>query len=246
MLLDMLVVGSSTVLAQDTDPASIMHEFSITAVGDPDAALALLAEDVTIQIVPPPPGQSGVWSGLDEARGFLQFTQQQNAQRELVGEWEVEGNNVRGTVMVTANQLVAWGVAPVEHVLEATVENGKITSWSSMMTPAEQERVAAARGDAAMPDLPATGHGGCDDRDCYSASRRVESKRPDHHSKAVSTGRAFLGEGLTRHEVALDSGDSECDHIAESAEHVQTGAEDASDNIEYERRIKYLEEYLRK
>jgi hypothetical protein len=160
VVLAMLVVGASAVLAQDTHPASVMHDFSITFIDDPDAALALLADDVTIQIVPPPPGQSGVWNGIYEARSYFDFIELQNAQRELVGEWEVEGTTVRGTVMVTANQLVAWGVAPVEHVLEATVEDGTITSWSSTMTPAEQERVAAARDAVETPQgVPATGSG---------------------------------------------------------------------------------------
>jgi hypothetical protein len=140
-------------LAQD-DPASIMHDFSVTHAQNAEAALDLLADDVTIRIIPPPPGQSGVWTGKEEARGFFGFVQAQDARRELQGEWQVDGNDVRGSVMVTARQLTEWGVAPVEHILEAVIEDGKIVSWTSTMTPEEQERVAAARDAAGVPQVP--------------------------------------------------------------------------------------------
>jgi hypothetical protein len=130
------------------------------AAADPEAAIRLLADDVTIRIVPPPPGQSGVWTGKEEARGFLEFTKAQNVERELVGAWQVEGNTVSGTVMVTNKDFTAWGVAPVEHTLEAVVDDGEITSWTSTMSPAERERVGAARAAYQPETMPGAGAGG--------------------------------------------------------------------------------------
>jgi hypothetical protein len=140
-------------LAQD-DPASIMHDFSITHAQNPEAALELLADDVTIRIVPPPADQLGVWSGKEEARAYFGFIQVQDARRELQGEWQVDGNNVRGSVMVTARQLIEWGVAPVEVIIEAVIEDGKIVSWTATTTPEEQERIAAALRDMGVPQVP--------------------------------------------------------------------------------------------
>ncbi|MDP9379708.1 MAG: hypothetical protein M3Q29_06080 [Chloroflexota bacterium] len=158
----LIAAPTSVVFAQASDPATVMESFNDAAT-DPDAAMPLLAEDVTIRIVPPPPGQSGVWTGKEQARGFLEFTKAQNVRRELVGTWRVEGNSVSGTVMVTNKDFTAWGVAPVEHTLKAVVEDGEITSWTSTMSPAERERVAAARAvhqPGAMPDAGAGGSAG--------------------------------------------------------------------------------------
>ena len=150
--------SSSTVFAQESDPASVMGAFNDAAT-DPEAAMQYLADDVTIRIIPPPPGQSGVWTGK-EARGFLEFTKAQDVRRELVGTWSVDGNTVSGTVMVTNKDFTAWGVAPVEHTLEAVVEDGEIKTWTSIMSPGERERVGAARSAQQPGSMPSTGAGG--------------------------------------------------------------------------------------
>ena len=151
--------SSSTVFAQESDPASVMGAFNDAAT-DPEAAMQYLADDVTIRIIPPPPGQSGVWSGKEKARGFLEFTKAQDVRRELVGTWSVDGNTVSGTVMVTNKDFTAWGVAPVEHTLEAVVEDGEIKTWTSIMSPGERERVGAARSAQQPGSMPSTGAGG--------------------------------------------------------------------------------------
>lgn len=154
-----LAAPSSALYAQASDPASVMEDFNEAAT-DPEAAMQYLADDVTIRIIPPPPGQSGVWTGKEEARGFLEFTKSQDVRRELVGTWSVDGNTVSGTVMVTNKDFTALGVAPVEHTLDAIVEDGQITSWTSTMSPAERERVGAAVAARQPGTMPSTGAGG--------------------------------------------------------------------------------------
>ena len=149
----------STVFAQESDPESVIGAFNDAAT-DPEAAMQYLADDVTIRIIPPPLGQSGVWTGKEEARGFLEFTKAHNVRRELVGTWSVDGNTVSGTVMVTNKDFPALGVAPVEHTLDAIVEDGQITSWTSTMSPAERERVGAAVAARQPGTMPSTGAGG--------------------------------------------------------------------------------------
>lgn len=150
---------ASAVFAQASDPASVMDAFN-NASTDPEAAVQLLAEDVTLRIVPPPPGQTGVWTGMEEAREFLGFTKAQNVRRELVGAWHVDGATVSGTVLVTNRDFTALGVAPVEHTLEAVVEDGEIKAWTSTMSPAERERVGAALAARQPGRMPSTGGGG--------------------------------------------------------------------------------------
>ena len=149
----MLAARPGGAVAQGTDPAAVMAAFS-TAAPNPDAQVALVADDVTITIA----FDGRVWTGKEQARQFLGIMKMINARRELVGAWQVNGNAVSGTVMVTNANFEAWGVGRVEHTLEGVVEEGKLTSWTATMSPAERPRVAAGR-DAAQPPaaLPATG-----------------------------------------------------------------------------------------
>ncbi|MDP9351469.1 MAG: nuclear transport factor 2 family protein [Chloroflexota bacterium] len=145
--------------AQASDPVSVMEAFNDAAT-DPEAAVQYLADDVTIRIIPPPPGRSGVWTGKEEARGFLEFTKSQDVRHDLVGTWQVEGNTVSGTVMVSTKDFTALGVAPVEHTLEAVVEDGEITSWTSTMSRAERERLGAVRSAQQPGSMPGASAGG--------------------------------------------------------------------------------------
>ena len=154
IVVTLLVARPGWVRAQVTDPASVMDAF-IAAIRDTERAIQVLADDVTIRVVPPPHGQTGVWTGKEGAGQFLAFTQAQNARRQLVGGWQVSGNTVSGTVMMTSNNLAALGLGAVEFRLEAVVENGKITSWTQMLAPHEQQRVAAAMQQPQT--LPTTG-----------------------------------------------------------------------------------------
>lgn len=150
----MLAALPREVLAQPTDPAAVMAAFS-TATPDPEAQAQLLADDVTIRIA----FDGRVWTGKEQGRQFLELMKTVNARRQLVGSWQVAGNTVSGTAMVTNKNFDAWGVGQIEHTLEAVVENGKIRSWTATMAPSEQPRVTAARDAATQPPaaLPVTG-----------------------------------------------------------------------------------------
>src|ERR687893_306840 len=92
----MLAARPGGAVAQGTDPAAVMAAFS-TAAPNPDAQVALVADDVTITIA----FDGRVWTGKEQARQFLGIMKMINARRELVGSWQVNGNAVSGTVMVT-------------------------------------------------------------------------------------------------------------------------------------------------
>src|SRR6478672_8306037 len=58
--------------AQAADPVSVVDAFH-AAGDDMDAALALLTDDVVIELSPPPPTTTGKWSGKEEARKFFEW-----------------------------------------------------------------------------------------------------------------------------------------------------------------------------
>ena len=140
---------------QTSDPAAVANAY-IAAYGHPDAQINLVTNDITLRIVPPPPGTPGLWSGKEQAAGLFAFTKSQNAHAELVGSWQVTGESVTGTVMVTTNDFVKWNVGAIQHQYDFVVQDGKIQSFTSTMALSERPRVqAAAQAYAAAHPAPA-------------------------------------------------------------------------------------------
>jgi hypothetical protein len=160
-----LIASPAHIFAQANDPASIVTAFN-AAVLDPAAEMGMIADDVVIKIVPPPPGSPGVWTGKAEAQNFFAFVKGQNVHRELTGSWQVTGDAVTGTVMVTNNDFTNWNVGAVQHQLDFVVQDGKIKSFITTMAPSERPRVMAAaqayqaaHGGQAPTGMPQTGAG---------------------------------------------------------------------------------------
>ncbi len=139
----LLVMSPARIFAQASDPASVADAFNKAAL-DPQAEIGMVTDDVMITVVPPPPGTQGVWSGKAQAQAFFEFVKGQNVHRELVSSWQVTGDKVTGTVMVTNNDFANWGVGAVQHQLAFVVQDGKIKSFTSIMAPSERARVMAA------------------------------------------------------------------------------------------------------
>ena len=150
------VPGAAAHPAQQTsDPAAVANAY-VAAFGHPDAQINLVTDDITLRIVPPPPGTPGSWSGKAQAAGLFAFTKIQNAHAELVGSWQVSGETVTGTVMVTTNDFVKWNVGAIQHQYDFVVQNGKVKSFTSTMALSERPRVqAAAQAYAAAHPAPA-------------------------------------------------------------------------------------------
>jgi hypothetical protein len=136
-------VGKVIGLSRCTDPVAVVDAY-IAATGNPEAQLRLVADDITLRIEPQPPGTTGVWSGKAEAQGFFGFSKSQDVHLERIGSWQVSGDSVTGTVMVTVNDFRKWNVGAVQHQYEFVVQSGKIKSFASIMAPSERDRVAAA------------------------------------------------------------------------------------------------------
>src|SRR5690242_16269224 len=95
---------------QAADPAAVADAYIAVTALDPEARLNMVTDDVTLRIVPPPPGTTGVWSGKAQARDNFEFSKSQNVHEELVGSWQVTGDTAIGTVLVTVNDFRKWGV----------------------------------------------------------------------------------------------------------------------------------------
>src|SRR6476661_3179505 len=110
--------AAATTSAQASDPVSVVDAFH-AAGDDMDSALALLTDDVVIELSPPPPGTTGKWVGKEEARKFFEWKQTQNQRRVRAGEAQVssgpEGTIVTGNVGVDSDAFRKWGVGTVGH-----------------------------------------------------------------------------------------------------------------------------------
>jgi ketosteroid isomerase-like protein len=134
--------------AQATDPVAVVDAFH-AAGDDMDAALALLTDDVVIELVPPPPNTTGKWTGKEEVKAFFEWKKSLNQNRERRGEAQVttdgSGSVVSGNIGVTSDAFKMWGLGPVAHTFRAIVENGKLKYYHGELAPEEVKRVNDAR-----------------------------------------------------------------------------------------------------
>src|SRR5436190_8961024 len=134
--------------AQAVDPVSVVDAFH-AAGDDIDAALALLTDDVVIELIPPPPNTTGKWTGKNEARAFFEWRNTQNIRRIRAGDAQVStdaaGTIVTGDVGVTSDTFRKWRVGTVGHTFRAVVQDGKLKSYLGQIRPDEAKRVTAAR-----------------------------------------------------------------------------------------------------
>jgi hypothetical protein len=140
----LLAVGTGRASAQAGDPLTVFNNFIEFRTTNPEAALGIVADDVVIQIVPAPPGTTGIWTGKQEVGMWLQFVKSQFISQEIVGEPRVDGNKVTATYMVYVNDFRKWGIGSVRHTFEGVVEGGKIKTFTASIAPEERQRVANA------------------------------------------------------------------------------------------------------
>ena len=132
-----------------SDPVAVVDAFH-AAGDDMEAALAILADDVVIDLTPPPPGTPGIWKGKTEARAFFEWRNANNIRRMREGDAHVVSSvagqyEVNGNVGVTSDLFRRWGVGVVGHTFRAEVQDGKLKSYAGRIQVEEAKRVAAAR-----------------------------------------------------------------------------------------------------
>jgi hypothetical protein len=116
--------------------------------GDVDGALALFADDAVLTT-----GQ-GQFAGKEQIRTWLEGLVAQNDRIEVAGR-QADGGKVTWQNMFFRADLPALNNEPLEAQAEAVVEDGKIKTFSSILTDASQAKLQAATEAAAASQEPA-------------------------------------------------------------------------------------------
>lgn len=138
--------------AQAMDPMTVFNTFHAAVnAHDMDAALALIAPDAVVQFPNQPP--PNVFKGTQEIRTWLEadFAQHIYVVTENV---QVAGERVTWTARVDVDDLRPLGITLV-GTAEATIQDGKFTSFSYTLTDETLAKLAAIPAQPAA--LPQTG-----------------------------------------------------------------------------------------
>lgn len=152
ILLAVMIVLPTGLYAQETDPESIAVALVEALMAkDVNAAVALLADDAVVTVIPPPTGTSGVFTGKEEIRAWYEQLASWNFRAEI-GNFQVDGDRATWSTKAWADPYEPLGILPLEYHAEGVFKDGKIASYTDTMT---EESVAKLT--AAMAALPVTG-----------------------------------------------------------------------------------------
>src|SRR3990172_7293532 len=102
--------------------------------GDIDAALSYLAEDATVNIVPPGPDGDGVYTGHAEIRGWYE-TLTAGKGITTLSNCKVDGETITCLDTYADEGLKSLGVDFIEGEWVAVINDGRIQSYTFTMTP---------------------------------------------------------------------------------------------------------------
>jgi hypothetical protein len=140
--------------AQETDPLSFINSWvEALNAGDIDAALSYLADDAVVQILPPAPGTSGVFSGKGEIRGWYETVVGQHGMTTL-SDCQVDGETVTCVNTYAEDSFRSLGIDSVVGEWVAVVQDGKLQSYTFTMS---DESLAALMAAMTPPVMPETG-----------------------------------------------------------------------------------------
>ena len=136
LALGVLLATTAGASSQPMDPASVVHAY-IRAVNahNVDAVLALYADDAVHEVMPPPPGATGVYIGKAQIRQFYQQTVVNHDHLTVVGTLHVVGNKVIYTKRIASDSFRRFGLATVDAFIVAIVQGGIFTSYTAAFTP---------------------------------------------------------------------------------------------------------------
>jgi|SRR6185369_7415420 len=126
--------------AQENDPLSVIQRLNAAVkAGDVDATVALFADDAVIVNT-----RGKRTEGKSAIRAFWSSTISEGASGTPPTTATVAGDKVSWSKGVTNNFYLQLGVAPVTHVSEATVRDGKITRYAGYILHPEINRIEKA------------------------------------------------------------------------------------------------------
>ena len=141
---------TSSLYAQETDPVKVLNALADSLnAGDVDTAMTLYAPDAVLNIVPPPPGLPGTYTGLKEIRGWLEILVGMNLKIEGVEILQVEGDKVKIKVKASSDFARGFNMAFMEYTEEHIIQGGKIKGYTVTTTPETMEKLQAAMANQA-------------------------------------------------------------------------------------------------
>ena len=176
MALAMLLAPIRVALAQqEADPLAVLEAYDLALnAKDVDGALALFADDAVLTT------RQGQFVGKEQIRTWLERLVTQNASIEVANR-QVSGDKVTWDNQFFRADIASLSNEPLEAKAEATIEAGKIKTFSSILTDEAQAKLdavqptqdttvtaptqdttapaqdASAQGTAAPAQLPSTG-----------------------------------------------------------------------------------------
>jgi protease I len=136
------------------DPAAVIKSLAAALnAGNVDAVMAFYADDATITHKPAPAGQSGILTGKEQIRGFIQGLVAGNFSGE-VSNLKVMGDKVTLTGTLSTDTYRKLGVAPIVIAEEAVIVGGKIKSETMTVTPESLAKIQAAMAAQAKATTP--------------------------------------------------------------------------------------------
>lgn len=121
--------------------------------GDVDLALSHMAEDGSVTIIPPEPGDDGVYEGSEEIRARFEAGSAAHGITTL-SDCRVDGENVTCLDTYVDDGLKALGLEELEGAWEAVVRQGKIQSYTFTTTDESLAVLMAAIAAAQAPPTP--------------------------------------------------------------------------------------------
>lgn len=146
VMLTMLTAPSSAIAQEQAmNPAEVVQAiYAAVAEKDIDAAVAFLADDAVLTLVPPPEGLDGTFIGKEEIGAWYEELAAGNGRFEL-SNISVAGNTASMRLAFYDDFFTGLGIAPAEFDGVVVVQGGLVKSLSWVFTPE-----FAAKMDAAM------------------------------------------------------------------------------------------------
>lgn len=144
--------------AQEADPVSMITSWNDAMNAyNADAALAFLADDAYIQLVPPPmEGHDGVFRGKEEIRAWWENLYSLNG-ASTVSNCQVEAETVTCLLNYTDDSLKALGLDSIDNEFVVIVREGKIQNYTATMTDESVAALMAAVAAMEPETMPETG-----------------------------------------------------------------------------------------
>ncbi len=137
--------------AQNQDPIAVTKALDAAFnAHDIDAALALFADNATVHDVDQPPGKND-YAGKAQIREWLAFLAPEENARIESSNYRANGNVVTYDWNFYIKELEGTGLEPEVGGSTATVQDGKILSYSASSTAEWRAKAAAASSGVGMP-----------------------------------------------------------------------------------------------